>query len=363
MNKIILLLLITLFIACQQENPNEKITQSEPTTESKVEEATPVTISPVKTTEKPIVINTTGLVKASSFTKYSFKIGGVIEDLKVEEGDRVRKGQLLASLRLTEIDAQYEQAILGKAKAQRDKDRVEALYRDSIATLEDFQNVQTQLALSNETVEQVEFNRQYAKIYATADGYITHKLANPGEVIPSGSPVFIANDAAGNLGWILECAVNDLQWTQLNVRDKCEVQLDAYPNQTLQGRIKNKAAQSDPVSGSFRIEIDLSPKGLVMAEGMFGQVEIATKIVNKRIAIPYDALVEANGRKGFVYISQGDTIAKRMPVSISDIETDKVYIREGLSDKQNVILSNSSFLSPDAKIEVITDTRVSTNLQ
>ena len=200
----ILFLVFTLVLACQQpEDINQE--QNKNIKKPKETEAIPVTTAQVSTIQKPITITSTGLVKASSSTKYSFKIGGVIQDLKVDEGDRVRKGQLLAAIQLTEIEAQYEQAVLGQEKAQRDLDRVAALYADSIATLEDFQNVQTQLAISKETVEQVAFNKQFAKIYATADGYITRKIVNLGEVVAPGSPIFIANDAAGNRGWILEC--------------------------------------------------------------------------------------------------------------------------------------------------------------
>jgi len=81
-------------------------------------------------------------------TMRSFKTGGIVQHLFVREGDAVKKGQLLAILDLTEITAQVTQATLSYEKAQRDFNRLSNLYRDSVVTLEQFQNARTGLDIA-----------------------------------------------------------------------------------------------------------------------------------------------------------------------------------------------------------------------
>ena len=83
----------------------------------------PVKISAVSALALPKKISATGLVNTENEAKYSFKIGGVISRVFVEEGQFFRKGQLLATLNSTEIAAGLSQSSLNVDKAQRDYER------------------------------------------------------------------------------------------------------------------------------------------------------------------------------------------------------------------------------------------------
>ena len=99
----------------------------------------PVKISSVAALGLPKIINATGLVSTENEAKYSFKTGGVINRIFVDEGQFFRKGQLLATLNSTEISAGLMQSNLSVEKAQRDYHRAVNLYKDSVYTLEQLQ--------------------------------------------------------------------------------------------------------------------------------------------------------------------------------------------------------------------------------
>ena len=80
----------------------------------------PVKLTPVSTVVRAEPIVASGLVSSAKEARLSFKVGGIINQMFVEEGQSVRKGQLLATLNLTEIDAQVNQAQLANEKAERD---------------------------------------------------------------------------------------------------------------------------------------------------------------------------------------------------------------------------------------------------
>ncbi len=81
---------------------------------------------------RPILAS--GLVASASEARLAFKTGGVIDRILVKEGQTVVRGQLLATLNLTEISAQVNQAKEGVAKAERDLNRVKNLYADSVVS-------------------------------------------------------------------------------------------------------------------------------------------------------------------------------------------------------------------------------------
>jgi len=339
------MLVVIALLACSKD-------QKETPTSLAKEQVIPVTQSTAREVSQSTIIRTTGLIKAGSTTKYAFKIGGVVQSLYVDEGDRIKKGQLLATLYQDEIDAQYQQAQLAEEKARRDFARVETLYQDSIATLENYQNVKTQLEVAQKTKDQLRFNKQYARVYANADGYIIRKLSNVGEVVGPGSPIFISNDATNSKGYVLECTVNDRQWVQLAKGDKGEITLDAYPGVKIQGTVDNKSVQADPVSGAFRVEVKLSPVRQDLATGMYGRVDIITKESSSAVAIPYQALVQANGNIGYVYLSNSGKVERRKVV-VLDIQSDQVLLASGITAGESVIVGNSAFLSPKSQIKII----------
>ena len=94
----------------------------------KVADIIPVKTSAVSALALPKKINATGLVSTENEAKYSFKTGGVISRVLVEEGQFFRKGQLLATLNSTEIAAGVTQSSLNVEKAQRDYERAVNLY-------------------------------------------------------------------------------------------------------------------------------------------------------------------------------------------------------------------------------------------
>ena len=124
-----------------------------------------------------IPIYTIGRVSTGTETKLSFKTGGYIEALYVDEGDYVRKGKMLAQLQTTEIDAQVNKTRRALEKAMRDLERFQSMLADSIATLENVQDLTTQVEIAKADLEIAQFNQGYSKIVAPVSGRVVMKLS------------------------------------------------------------------------------------------------------------------------------------------------------------------------------------------
>lgn len=313
----------------------------------------PVRVAALETATLSGDIIATGLLTTENDARLAFKIGGVIDRIYVTEGQTVKKGQLLATLKTGEIDAQIAQTKLSYEKAKRDLDRAQNLYKDSVATLEQVQNARTGVDLAQQQIDFVTFNEKYTSIYATVGGFVTRKLANEGEIIGPGMPLFVLNEASSKGDWLLKIGVTDAEWASIQPNERVEITFDAYPNKTFTGSVYRKAPTADPTSGSFSVDVKVNFSNERPAMGMFGKAKIASNTKRQMTVIPYGALLEANGGQGFVFVPTTDGGVRKAVVQIQSFDKDKVYVSAaGLAGIKEIIVSGSAFLNEKTKISI-----------
>jgi multidrug efflux system membrane fusion protein len=223
------------------------------------EEPIPVRTQPVVFGDQGRILQYSGLIASNSEARLSFKIGGIVSRIYVKEGDHIAAGQLLATLDLTEIDAQVQQATQNVDKAERDENRIKNLYRDTVATLEQVQNAHTALTVATEALRIASFNRQYAQIRATASGTILQKIGNEGEYASAGTAILLFNGVDRN-DWVVRFGVSDKDWAILHRGDKASIAMDAYPDRRFSGAI-TKLAEGADADGTYAVEVTIAPKG------------------------------------------------------------------------------------------------------
>ncbi|WP_343674943.1 efflux RND transporter periplasmic adaptor subunit [Chitinophaga sp.] len=290
-------------------------------------------------------------------TMLSFKTGGIIQSLLVKEGDAIKTGQLLATLNLTEINAQVTQAQLGFEKAQRDYNRVLHLYQDSVATLEQLQNAKTAMSIAEEQFKSAEFNRSHSQIRATSNGYVLRKLANEGQLVQPGTAIFETNGAAAG-NWLLRVDLSNKQWAAIQPQDKATIEIESVAGKTFEGTVVRKTEGLNQTSGTFRADIRLNgTKPAAIAYGMFGKAIIqpaatVTATGAGPWSIPYEALMEGDGSTGYVFVTNDRKTARKITVTIGGMEKDQVIITKGLEAAGALIISGSAYLTDGSPISV-----------
>lgn len=298
------------------------------------------------------VVSATGLITTENEAKYAFKIGGVIDRIYVREGQSFSKGQLLASLKLTEIESGVNQAAFGLEKAQRDYQRVSHLYQDSVATLEQLQNTKTAMDIAQKQWDAAAFNKQYAFVYASNGGFVTKKIANEGEVVAGGYPVLAINETVGATAWVLKAGLSDKEWATVQIGNEATVSIDAFPNQLFKAVVSKKLLAADQASGSFQIELKIEMAQAKPAVGMYAKAQIETGSKQRHASIPYSALIEADGDQAFVFVPQGQAHIKKLPVTIAGFDNSEVRIAAGLENVAEVIVANTAFLNEKSVITI-----------
>lgn len=305
--------------------------------------ALPVQVAPVSRENVQLSVIASGIVAAEGEARVSFKTGGILLQTLAEEGQSVKKGQLLATLDMREIDAQVQQAEEGLAKAQRDFDRVKNLYADSVATLEQFQNASTGLEVAQKNAEIARFNRQFSEIRSPISGKVIKKMANEGEVVGPGMPVYyLLSDLSQD--WVVRVGLTDRDWARLREGDRASVRLDAYPGVDFQARINRLADVANPQNGSFEAELQLNPAGKRMASGLVASVEIFPEKTGELAVIPIEALVESNGNQAVVFVLQPNGTVRRQPVVIAFLKGAQAAIASGLEQAEKVVTTGAPYL-------------------
>ncbi|CAG5007339.1 Multidrug resistance protein MexA [Dyadobacter sp. CECT 9275] len=337
------LILAILLAGCGKEAKQQDVAMADET-------VVPVKLSRVEAASRSELVRVSGTVASAEEARLSFKIGGIVSKIFVKEGQTVRKGQLLAMLDQTEIDAQVNQAQYSAEKSERDLHRVQNMLKDTAATLEQVQNATTGYDVAKQNLNIAKFNQSYSRIISPIDGTVTDKLINEGELTGPGNPGIIITSNRKN-DWVVRIGVSDKDWARLKMGDKATVNLDAYPNEPFTGKVSNFAQAADPVSKLYEIEISIDPAGKRLASGLYAKVGITPSKSSNYWIIPVEALLEGNGKQGFVYVNV-ENRAKRIPVTIGYLDGDKVLISEGLDGISEVITAGSAFLTENSKVEV-----------
>lgn len=316
------------------------------------EGAVAVRVTDVKEGDFSMPVISSGLITTGTESRLSFKSGGIITSILVEEGESVTKGQLLATLDQTEIDAQVSQSKNNLDKIRRDLERVERLYKDSAATLEQFQNVKTAYDVATESSRIARFNKQYSTIHANANGKVIRKFVNEGEQVNGGAPVLVINSASEN-DWIVRIGLPDVDWVRVRKGDRAIVKTDAYHDETFEATVSLINEAADDVSGLYQAEVKISPKGRKLATGLVAKVEIIPSQTRKLKSIPIEAVVEGSGANAFVFVAVDSKTVKKVPVRIAYLADDQALIASGLDDVSKVITAGSAFLTESSTIKVI----------
>jgi len=303
-----------------------------------------------KAISKPIT--TSGRLFSKAEMKLSFKVGGIIKNIFVDEGQKVKKGQKLAGLDLVEIKAQVNQARSALEKAKRDLDRVKRLYTSSAVTLEQVQNAETGFDIARANLNVAEFNLQHSIIYAPTNGKILKRFAEVNELVSPGLPMFYFGSSGRE--WIVRVGVTDKEIIQIQIGDSASVTFDSYPDIKFPAQISEIAETTDPMSGTFEVELNVSQGKYKLVSGFVAKVTIFPSIKQNYKIIPIEALVEGEGKNGFVYIlSDTQNQVKKKPIEIAMIVEKEIAVAAGLKNIDRVVTEGAAYLKEGSIVEIV----------
>lgn len=330
------------------------------------------TLETVKSAASPETLELVGTVRSRNSAVVSTRIPGTVSVLRVREGERVKKGQLLAQLDAQENQANaalanagidearhgLDEALSRKKLADTTFERYHNLFNEQAVTRQEFDTRQNEKELATQGVARAEARLKqaqagsraaaavadYTQIVAPISGVITSRQAELGATVFPSQPLMTIADEGS---YQLELEVPEALATRVRPGSAVQVMLEALGS-SFTAKIAEVVPAIDQTSRSFTAKINLHQKGL--KSGMFGRCTINTGTTVNSITVPKKALIE-HGALTSLWVLDKYNIARLRLIKTGKDIAERVEILSGLSDNERVIVGGTEKVSEGARIE------------
>ncbi len=332
-----------------------------------------VSLVDVRKTNMPDVMESVGTVRAAQTSVLASQIMGTIIEIRVREGDRVQRGQVLAVIDDNQPKASLDRAIAADNASQQQLvaaetdlslaestlKRFQTLYDRKSVSPQEFDEVKTreQAALARRDIaraeqaqakaalEQAHTTLSYTAIRAPFDGIVTEKKVDTGALASPGMPLFTIEDVHR---YRLEASVNESDVSYVKIGQSISVLIDAIGGER-QAKVAEVVPAADPQSRTFLVKVDL-PSDSRLRSGLFGRAEF-DRGERQSLLIPRAAVVDRGQLQG-VFVLDQSRIAALHYVTLGRSLNDQVEILAGLQDGDRIVAHPGNLELDGKQIEV-----------
>ncbi|RMP75835.1 Efflux transporter, RND family, MFP subunit [Pseudomonas syringae pv. actinidiae] len=320
-----------------------------------------VEVQPVALVDVSSSVTLTGDIQARKVTEQAFRVSGKLIKRYVDVGDRVRAGQVLARLdpqeQKNELASANAEVAIRQSRlylAEQNYQRQQVLLPKGYTNLSEYQKAHFGLASARAELAALQAQQAnardqvgYTELLAVADGVITARHAEEGQVVQAAAPVFsVAHD--GEREAVFSVYESLLRSDQTGTT----VIISPIAQQSIQltGIIREITPIVSAANGTLRVRVAL-PK--VAAAPALGSVVSARLQVRSQraFALPWSALSRTKGQPA-VWQVDAQARVKLTRVNVLRYEQGQVIVSEGLSEGDRVVSRGLQFLYPGQQVEV-----------
>lgn len=331
----------------------------------------PVTAAEVLRQDVPIVLEGVGTVQALYTATIRSQVTGTLEEVDFSEGQKVKRGQVLAQIDPRTFQAQLDQAKAALARdqahlanAQLNLQRYTTLAQQHSAPQQQADTQRALVAQDEEIVKADQAAIEYAKtelsyttITAPFDGVTGVRLIDPGNIVhptdPTGLVVVTQVQPITVIFPLPSADIPDVQ----DALAKGEVKVDAYTandkKELDRGRLLLIDNQADPTSGTVRLKAIFPNSAERLWPGTFVNAHIITRSVHDGLTVPLTA-VQQGPQGPYVYvIKAGDGTVETRLVTIVQSRNNQVLIGKGLAAGETVVTAGQYRLTAGTRVTVV----------
>jgi RND family efflux transporter MFP subunit len=311
-------------------------------------------------TEVPDVLEAVGTIRAEQTSVLSSQMMGNVIEIRVQEGDRVQRGQVVAV-----IDDSQPHAAMDRANAAGNASKQQLAVADSDLTLAEstlkrYQNLFEKKSVSPQEFDEVKARQQtalarrdmaladqaqtlaaleqartafdYTRIRAPFDGVVTEKKVDSGTLASPGMPIVTIEDVRR---YRLEANVNESDLAYVRIGQAVPVVIDALGDHQLHGKVVQIVPAADPASRSFLIKIEL-PVDPQLRSGFFAHAQFSHG-ARQSLLVPRTAIVERGQLQG-VFVLDQNSVAGLRYVTLGKPKGNDVEVLAGLQEGEHLVV-------------------------
>lgn len=312
----------------------------------------------------PVEVTTLTRGNISNFLQYSStleteqivdvypRIGGLVEAIYVEEGQRVNKGQRLVQIEKDEYELAEQKARLEFEKQESEFKRFKALQAEELLSQEEFFSSEIAYKQAEIAWKQASLNLQWTTVTSPISGVVGERLVNLGDRVQAANNLFqIANLDEK----IVQVYVPQDEFTQIFKNQPATVSTGILDGERFPASVKRISPIIDPQSGTFKVTVAVKDPAGRLRPGMFVNTELIVDTHENTPLAPKAALIYENERTYFFVVK--DDTSRRMELKKGFEDAEKVEILNDLEEGSKIVVLGQNGLKEGTKVKIIEEKR------
>jgi len=275
---------------------------------------------------------------------------GILNEIMVEEGDHVVKGQLMAQLDVEQLSLEVAQLRATSSKLKKELERQTRLFAKQLGSRDALDRAKFEYQSQLAQYKLSKLKLDYAGIRAPISGIVTERRVKAGNFIRNNDPMFRIVDLA-SLKAVLYLPEKEL----VNVKKQQQVllKIDALGDKIISGKIERIRPSIDSQTGTFKVVAHLDNSEHQLRAGMFGTIELVFDRHQNSLLVEQQAVITQDNRSHVFVVK--DNKAIQTPVKIGFRHKGIYEIIEGLSEKDQVITTGQQIIKHQTLVEIVND--------
>ena len=312
--------------------------------------ATLVSVEPITRSNFERFVEVQGTVQSDDFVGAAAEVAGRVVRLTVEEGDNVRKGQLIARLDLETLDKQIAELETSLSLASDVYQRLQRLWDQNIGSEIQLLEAKNNKERLEKSLETIRFQQTKQNVYAPISGVAEQVFVKQGELASPGMPI-VQILSTRNVKVVVDVPEN-----YLGVVKRGQMVTVSFPalNREVKAKVTQLGRQIDPNNRTFEMEIAMTNTDGTLKPNLLAEVSFNDKTVENVVVIPMSLVQQEVSGKSFVYLSV-DTpegaVARKRYVETGDTYDGQVIITDGLTGEEMLITRGARSISEGQLLE------------
>lgn len=335
--------LVTLVTSsCNTDTQSKNITDKDSTA------AIPVEVATAQTGDISAYYSSTATLEADEEATVVAKVSGIVQELHVEEGDYVTKGDVLASLEDDQLALEAQRAKATMDRLKNELDRKEELFNKNLISAQEFENAKYEYQAQKSAYELARLQVEYTDIKAPISGVISERMIKVGNMINTDQEAFQITDFDTLLAIV---NVPEHEMNKLQTGQPALIEVDAVKGQRFRGQILRISPTVNAETGTFKVTVSVKDESRKLKPGMFTRVRIVYDTRENALMIPKNAVISEDGTNSVFVIN--NKLAYRKTINTGYANGNNIEVLDGLSPADTVVTIGQSSLQDSAMVDIV----------
>lgn len=287
------------------------------------------------------------------------KVSGYLKEIRVDKGDRVKEGQVIAVIESPELDRQFDAALADARNKRIDAERFKTLVKKGYVSQQDADNSETAAMVAEANAESLREQKGYETLRAPFSATVTARFADPGALMQSAATSqtnalpLVTLSKTDRLRIYVYLDQRDASFVHLG--DRADIFDPSRPGVMLSSAVSRMSGELDPRTRTLLTELDLdNAEGMIIACS-FVRVSLSLRTTSY-VEVPADAILPKGDKTLVAVVAAGNKVNFRQ-VTTAESDGKSVRIQSGLEEGETVVLNPGFGIAEGSQVQPVLVTK------